>query len=101
MFYFNEFLERHGFDPSQVRLLRHKPNDYSFWFGSNFEKFGCCASFQKKSSSPYAETSIACHFLPTTTTGDGLQTALYIGTTRILDRWDWDANRTRFLKDSS
>ena len=93
MFYFNEFLERHGFNPSQVRLLRHKPHDYSFWFGSNFEKFGCYASFQKKSSSPYAETSIACHFLPTTTTGDGLQTALYIGTTRILDRWDWDGKR--------
>ena len=56
MFYFHEFLERIDVDPTKTKLLRHNPSDFTYWIGRELEKFGCYASFQKKSPSPYQRT---------------------------------------------
>lgn len=93
MFYFHEFLERIDVDPTKTKLLRHNPSDFTYWIGRELEKFGCYASFQKKSPSPYAKSTLACHFLPGPNTLDGKPTAIYLGTTKVLDKWDWDGKR--------
>ncbi len=51
------------------------------------------ASFQKRKPSPYAETDIACHFLPETLPNGSDHAARFVGITRINDRWPWDGER--------
>jgi len=93
MFYFHEFLERVGIKPNETKLLRHNPRDFQYWIGRDLDKFGCYASFQKKTPSPYARSNLASHFLPGPNTSEGSPTAIYIGTTRVLDSWNWDGRR--------
>ena len=93
MFYFNEFLERVGIKPNETKLLRHNPRDFTYWIGRDLDKFGCYASFQKKTPAPYGKSKFACHFMPGPNTMDGSATAIYLGITRVLDSWEWDGGR--------
>ena len=100
MFEFNEFLCRIGLDPTHIRLLRHDLRGVAAWRRGREVAFGCFASFQKKSNSPYGGASIACHFLPGPSLDDGSATALFIGTTSIGDRWNWDEVRMPKIIDA-
>jgi len=100
MFTFNDFLERIDLDPNAIRLLRHDLRGVAAWRRGGTEVFGCFASFQKKSVSPYANTDFACHFLPGPSLPDGSATALFVDSTCILDRWDWDRERMPRLLDA-
>tara|TARA_R110002020_G_scaffold34066_29_gene103888 strand:- start:51115 stop:51957 length:843 start_codon:yes stop_codon:yes gene_type:complete len=94
MFEFNDFLDRINLEPAQIRLLRHDlRGGVATWRRGREVAFGCFASFQNKANSPYRGAGAACHFLPGPTLDDGSATALFIGTTKIIDRWDWDEVR--------
>lgn len=101
MFEFNEFLAKTGIDPERVRLLRHDVNGLAAWRRGGHQTFGCFASFQKRTTAPYGGADLACHFLPAPNFADGSMTALFIGVTRILDRWEWDGNRLPRLRDDA
>lgn len=93
MFDFNEFLAKIYLAPSQVKLLRHDVRGLAAWRRGGANAFGCYSSFQKQKPAPYHMVEIACHFLPGPNLPDGSLTALYVGTTRIVDRWKWDGGR--------
>lgn len=88
VFYFHEFLARLDLDLEQTRLLRHDNSGLVAWRRGGFQKFGCFASFQRRTPSPYAEAQLACHFIPGPILADGDATGLFVGITRIVDRWD-------------
>ncbi|MCZ4288475.1 GIY-YIG nuclease family protein [Hoeflea alexandrii] len=100
MFEFNDFLRRIDLDPARIRLLRHDTRGVAAWRRGREVSFGCFASFQKKTNSPYGGASVACHFLPGPSLDDGSATALFIGITRIIDRWDWDEVRMPRIIDA-
>lgn len=99
MFYFHEFLARLDLDPEETRLLRHDHRGLAAWGRGGFEKFGCFASFQRRNPSPYSGAQLACHFIPGPTLADGDTTGLFIGITRINDRWNWDGGRMPAMQD--
>lgn len=101
MFGFNSFLENLGLDPSRIRILRHDPRSVAAWRHGGKQAFGCFASFQKQANSPYKGADAACHFLPGPTLSDGNASALFFGTTRIIDRWQWDEVRMPLLCDAN
>lgn len=70
------------------------------WRRGRETAFGCFASFQNRVNSPYGDVELACHFLPGPTLSDGSATALFVGSTRVLDRWLWDDNRMPQLFDA-
>lgn len=100
MFYFHEFLERIELNPAEVRLLRHDQRGLASWRRGGKNAFGCFASFQKRNPSPYAGVRLACHFLAGPTLENGDSSALFIGTTRILDQWVWNGGRLPVLQDA-
>ena len=61
--------------------------------------FGCFASFQRRNPSPYAGAQLGCHFVPGPMLADGDATGLFIGITRISDRWVWDGGRMPTIQD--
>lgn len=99
VFCFHEFLEKVGFEPEKMRLLRHDSRGLAAWRTGGSTTLGCFASFQRKNPAPYAGVQIACHFLPGPVLRDGDVTALFVGTTRILDQWSWDGLRLPRLQD--
>lgn len=99
MFFFHEFLERLGVEPAAIRLLRHDARGLAAWRRGGARTFGCFASFQARNPSPYAGVHIACHFVPGPTLADGDATGLFVGTTRITDRWAWDGVRLPAIRD--
>ena len=99
MFEFNEFLTKVDLDPRRVKMLRHDLRGVAAWRRGGANAFGCFASFQKRQPPPYQGVEIACHFLPGPNLPDGSLTALYVGTTRILNRWAWDGERMPQIVD--
>ena len=99
MFFFHEFLERAGLDPSRTRLLRHDARGLAAWRRGGASAFGCFASFQRRRNSPYAGVRVACQFVAGPTLPDGQATAHFLGTTRILDQWEWTGDRLPLLRD--
>lgn len=99
MFEFSEILTKFGFDPKQVRLVRHDDRGVAAWRRGGEITFGCFASFQREKPAPYNKKKIACHFLPGPNLPDGSLSALYIGTTRVLDEWHWDGQRLPLIHD--
>lgn len=99
VFYFHEILTRLDLDLEQTRLLRHDNRGLVAWRRGGFQKFGCFASFQRRTPSPYAEAQLACHFVPGPMLADGDATGLFVGITRIGDRWDWDGDRMPAIAD--
>lgn len=100
MFDFNDFLLRLDLEPAKIRILRHDLRGAAAWRRGHQTAFGCFASFQKKANSPYAGVELACHFLPGPPLEDGSATALFVGSTRILDRWRWDEQRMPQIVDA-
>jgi hypothetical protein len=98
VFYFHEFLNRVGLDPSGIRLLRHDNRGLAAWRRGT-DAFGCFVSFQRRNPSPYAGVRLACHFIAGPTLAGGDASALFVGTTRILDEWDWDGQRLPVIQD--
>lgn len=102
MFEFNDVLTRANLNPARIRLLRHDAQGEAAWRRGGFEAFGCYASFQTQANSPYrGEMDLACHFLPSAALANGVQTALFVGATRILDRWPWDEQRLPRIQDEA
>ena len=102
VFEFNEFLVRLDLNPSRIRLLRHDARGVAAWRRGREIAFGCFASFQYRSNSPYGgNIDSAFHFLPGPTLDGGVATALLLGSTRILDRWDWDDQRLPRIQDDA
>lgn len=99
MFEFNHFLEKHDLNPKTTRLLRHDLRAISFWRRGGLETFGSFCSFQRTTNSPYYKCELACHFLTGPTLPNGSASALFIGTTRVLDRWHWDGSRLPIMND--
>ncbi len=100
MFEFTEFLMKNDLDPAGVRLLRHDARGVAAWRRGGAHAFGCFASFQRRTPPPYGGVEVACHFLPDANLPDGTLTALYIGTTRIVDSWAWDGERLPLIHDA-
>lgn len=99
MFDFREFLKRSDLEPRRVKLLRHTEEGARQWARGK-DAFGCFASFQRRDRTPFGQGfEVACHFLIGPATAKFPHTALFIGATRILDRWDWDAERLPLLRD--
>jgi hypothetical protein len=101
VFYFHEFLEKVRLDPCAIRLLRHDNRGLAAWRRGGAQAFGCFASFQRPKPSPYEGIEIACHFVPGPTLPGGDATGLFVGTTRILDRWIWDGHRLPSILDQA
>ena len=99
MFEFNDFLQKINLDPDRVRLLRHDNRGLAAWRRGGAQAFGCFASFQRRNMPPYRGVELACHFLPAPILPDGSLTALFVGTTRILDQWAWDGGRIPLIRD--
>jgi len=99
VFYFHEFLTRLGLDLKQTRLLRHDNRGLVAFRQGGFQKFGCFASFQRRTPSPYTDAQFACHFVPGPTLANGDATALFVGITRICDCWAWDGVRLPAIID--
>jgi hypothetical protein len=99
MFQFTEFLRKIDLNPAGVRLLRHDARGVAAWRRGGARTFGCFASFQRRNPPPYGRVEVACHFLPAPNLPDGTLTALYVGTTRIADRWEWDGERLPQIRD--
>lgn len=99
MFEFNDYLARIGLNPAEVRLLRHDTRGLAAWRRGGARTFGCFASFQRRNPPPYGRVEVASHFLPAPNLPDGSLTALYVGTTRILDRWVWHGQRLPLIQD--
>lgn len=99
MFEFNDFLAKVGLNPGQVKLLRHDVRGVAAWRRGGANAFGCFSSFQRRRPDPYHRVEIASHFLPGPNLPDGSLTSLYIGTTRIVDRWAWDGQRMPRIRD--
>lgn len=99
MFYFQDFLTRLALEIDATRLLRHDHRGLVAWRRGGIQKFGCFASFQRRNPSPYFRTQLACHFVPGPTLADGDATGLFVGITRITDRWDWDGDRLPAIQD--
>ena len=99
MFYFQDFLTRFELDVKETRLLRHDHRGLVAWRRGGFQKFGCFASFQRRKQSPYSGTQLACHFVPGPTLPDRDATGLFVGITRINDRWNWDGRRLPAIQD--
>lgn len=99
MFEFSEILTKFGLYPKQVRLVRHDDRCVAAWHRGGEITFGCFASFQREKPAPYNKTKIACHFLPGPNLPDGSLSALYVGTTLILDEWTWDGQRLPLILD--
>lgn len=99
MFTFNEFLTNVDLNPGQVKLLRHDMRGVAAWRRGGAETFGCFASFQRRHPPPYQGVDIASHFLPGPNLPDGSLSALYLGSTRIVDQWEWDGQRTPRIAD--
>jgi hypothetical protein len=85
--------------PDQIRLLRHDQRGADAWRRGGAIAFGCFASFQDRSNSPYRGTDVVCHFIPAPSLANGEATALFLGITRIIDRWHWDEVRIPTLLD--
>ena len=100
MFGFNDFLGRLDLEPARIRLLRHDPRGVAAWRRGGEVAFGCFASFQKRVNSPYRGTDTVCHFLPGPPLPNGDASAIFLGTTRILDRWQWDGGRMPIFFDA-
>ncbi len=98
MFNFKEFLEKLEPPIETVRLLRHDQRGVAHWQRGP-GAFASFASFQKQNPSPYAGATIASHFIPGPTLPDGSATALFLGSTRILDQWSWDGTRLPAFHD--
>lgn len=99
MFEFNDLLRKLDLDPQGIRLLRHDPRTLSIWRRGKEVAFGCFASFQSAANSPCKGTDLVCHFMPGPLSPDGEATALFLGATRILDRWIWDGDRLPKIQD--
>jgi hypothetical protein len=99
MFEYNEFLKKIGLNPGQVKLLRHDDRGVAAWRRGGENAFGCFSSFQRRRPDPYQGVELASHFIPAPNLPDGSLTALYVGTTRIVDRWDWDGQRMPQIVD--
>lgn len=99
MFDFNEFLAKNDLNPKQVKLLRHDVRGVAAWRRGGANAFGFFASFQRRKPAPYHGVEVASHFLPGPNLPDGSLTALYVGTTRIVDRWAWDGQRRPQIAD--
>ncbi|MGC1496303.1 MAG: GIY-YIG nuclease family protein [Sulfitobacter sp.] len=99
MFFFNEFLAKIEMEPAQTRLLRHDTRGVAAWRRGGHQAFGCFASFQRQANSPYLGATGACHFIPGPLLRNGDATALFLGTTRINDRWPWDEIRMPAILD--
>jgi hypothetical protein len=100
VFYFHEVLTRLGLEIERTRLLRHDSRGLVAWRRGGFQKFGCFASLQRRSPSPYSGAKLACHFVPGPPLADGDATGLFVGITDIHDRWDWDGYRLPALLDA-
>ena len=101
MFRFDEFLTKLGIDISQTRLLRHDTRGIAAFRSGGLQKFGCWASFQGVQRPPYAGAQMAAHFIPGPALPDGDVTALFLGITKVLDRWEWDGMRLPALQDAA
>ena len=99
MFSFNQFLQDQGSDPAKTKLLRHDSRGVIAWRRGR-DAFGCFISFQDKKVNPYAQSQWACHFIPGPNLADGRMTALYLGMTQILDRWEWNGERLPLFQDN-
>lgn len=99
MFFFHEFLSKLDLDLRRTRLVRHDRRGLEMWRRGGLQAFGCFASFQRPDPSPYAGAQIACQFVPGPVLADGDATALFIGITSILDRWNWDSVRLPAILD--
>ena len=100
MFYFHEFLTKLNIDPGKTRLLRHDNRGLAAWRRGEMA-FGSFASFQSSNRSPYGGVELACHFVPGPALPNGDASALFVGITKIHDRWIWDGKRLPQIQDAA
>ena len=95
MFDFRDFLIRSQLEPGRVKLLRHNEIGTAHWARGR-DAFGCFASFQRRDRTPYgAGYQFACHFIAGPSNGAAPHTALFVGATRIVERWNWERQGER------
>ncbi len=89
---FREIIERRGVSPKQSRLLRHNQNGAKEWRKGN-EAFGHFASYQSASRDPYNKCDYAFHFIPGLLLDDETYAAMFVGATKVRDKWKYDGSR--------
>jgi len=95
MFDFRDFLNRLGIELRHTKLLRHNEVGSMHWERGT-DAFGSFASFQRRDRTPYGqECRVACHFISGPQTATAPHTALFVGATRIVDRWNWEPQGER------
>ena len=89
----HQLSEEDRFGPGEgARLLRHDARGAAAGVAVAHRRSGA-SPVPKESSTTLWSVAVASHFLPAPNLPDGSLTALYIGTTHILDRWAWDGEK--------
>ena len=88
---FATIVEKRGGDPRKARLVRHDKHGAAAWRRGR-EHFGDYISYQKKAT-PYRNAETAFHFVPDRPLPNGDQTALFVGGTRVVEKWTFDGTR--------
>lgn len=88
---FDEILDRRNVPLPKARLLRHNKVGANEWRRGK-EAFGHFASFQSGQPHPYNKCRYAFHFIPDQPL-EGGHTALFVGATEVLDKWEHDGQR--------
>lgn len=90
---FAELLQRAGTDPARTKLLRHDHRGRAAWQMGR-DRFGSFLSVQDRAHSPYrTDPAFAAHFVPGPTLPTGAASAIFVGLTRLLDRFPWSEDR--------
>ncbi|MFO6463037.1 GIY-YIG nuclease family protein [Jannaschia sp. KMU-145] len=93
LFQFQDVFRHHGIDPRHTRLVRHDNRAVAALRTGGLPAFASFASIQIASRSPYKGATMAAQFLPGPILADGDVSALFLGVTRIIDRFPWRGDR--------
>jgi hypothetical protein len=90
---FAALLRAAGLDPARVKLLRHDDRGRAA-LALGRAQFASFLSIQNARASPYrGDPTHAAHFIPGPRQADGAASALFVGLTRLLDRFPWSETR--------
>jgi hypothetical protein len=94
LFYFSEIITKSGIELERCRLLRHDQRGLSAW-NLGHKNFGGFISYQKRTPSPFFRATYAFHFVPGPVLTGGDQSALFVGATKVLDRFNVGPGESR------
>ncbi len=99
MFYFQDLIDRLGFDASKARLVRHDRRASFEWIKGR-DLFEHYITYQSAGLDPFAKAELAFQFLPGPTLENSRVSALFVGAYKIEDQWLYGHGERRSLLHS-